>query len=1154
MLDALIRSCVRNPVIVLLLTLGVCAFGVWSLHETPVDAIPDISENQVIVDTRWPGRSPRDVEDQVTYPLVSDLQGVPGVREIRATSGFGFSRIYVVFEDGVEFYWARTRVLERLETAGEGLPGGVVPALGPDATPLGQVFWYYLEGPYDLGALRTLQDFTIRYALQSVEGVAEVASVGGFVQEYQIDVRPEALRAYDVGLDDVVRAVRRANVDVGAKTIEHTGMESVIRGVGFAKGIEDLREVVVKEVGNVAVTLRQLAHVTTGPAFRRGALADDKSERVGGVVAMRFGENPRAVIRRVKGKIDELSKGLPEGVRIVAFYDRTQLVDETVETLGEALGQELLITVVIILLFLLHVRTSLIVAATLPLSVLLAFIGMRFVGVDSNIMSLAGIAIAIGTMVDMGIVMAENVFGRVLESSDGDDRNEVVEGAATEVGGAILTAILTTVVSFIPVFFLTDQEGKLFRPLAWTKTFSMLAAVLVALTLVPVLCRLLLKKQSSGGSVWLRLVGVLAVAVMVGLVMYDAVAAGMFRLGDLRPGFVGVVGFVGSAALLWVGSRETLKPIEQNPVSSMIAKGYAPTLRWVLGHKGLFLIVPTALVGLGLSIWIGGGAVLAPLRDVVGSKVDELRLTRAYSDAFPGVGRAFMPPLDEGSLLYMPSLLPQASLSQTLDAMLRQNRAMREVPEVAQVMGKLGRAESALDPAPIGMIETVVNLKPRDQWRSGVTKARIVEELRQLTHQPGVPPSWLQPIETRVVMLQSGIRSSIGLEIRGDDPAELERVAVQIEPWLREVEGAADVTALRLGTKPYLEMHLDRRRMAVHGVNVQDVQDVIEVAIGGKPQTVSVEGRERYPVRIRYPRERRDRPDRLKRILVPTRNGAHVPLSEVAEVRSVTGPASLRSIDGKLVGYVMLNAEGRDEVSVVEDAQAVIDEKIANGDLVLPKGSWLEWTGRFENQVRANERLSILIPVCLLVNLFLLYLNFRRISLTLVVFAAIPVAMAGGFVMIAIWPSIQDLLFEIGLLESASSGPVHLTVAVWVGFIALFGIAVDDGVVMATYIGQVFERARPETREGVRAAVLEAGLRRIRPCLMTTATTVVALLPVLLSTGRGADVMRPMALPVFGGMLVELVTLFVVPCLVCLIEEWRIAVGARRKARALPSG
>jgi Cu(I)/Ag(I) efflux system membrane protein CusA/SilA len=1132
------RFVLKNRMLVMLLLVGLAVFGASAYEDIPVDAIPDISENQVVVYTPWPGRSPKDVEDQVTYPLAVAMQGIPDVFDVRSISGFGFSQIYVVFEDGTDIYWARSRVLERLNVAQRDLPSDARSGLGPDATSLGQVFWYTVDSPtgsHDLAELRSIQDWTVRYALQTVKGVAEVASVGGFVQEYQVDADPHRLRAHDVSLGQLAQAVKRANLDVGAKVVEAAGVEYVIRGVGFIKQLSDLEESVVVAREHVPIRIRDVATVTLGPAFRRGALADENGELVGGVVTMRYGANPLRVIERVKAALERLRPSLPEGVIIRPFYDRTLLVQETQATLIETLQFESLITILVILLFLLHIRSSLLVALTLPAAVLVSFVAMRVFGVDANIMSLAGIAIAIGTMVDMGIVITENIHRHLTERPPEKSRRKAIHEATSEVAGAVFTAISTTVVSFLPVFLLTDQEGKLFRPLAWTKSFALASALIVSITLVPVLAHYFLKPGRVRSSPAALLAGILGgVAGALAFLWADGATAVpgsmMSALLSVQPVLLGLVAALLIGGLAFKAMREPLTPLEENPVARGVVAVYTPALRWVLRHKFLFSLAPILIVIWGAMVWLGAGAVLRPVTwtlEQAGIDAARVRPVAALLERFPGVGREFMPPLDEGGLLFMPSILPHGSLNQSIDVMIAQNKGMLEVPEIVRVVGKAGRAETALDPAPVGMIETILVLKPRHEWRPGLTREGLIAELRQKTNAPGVAPSWLQPIETRIVMLQSGIKASIGQRIFGPSSEAIEEATLVFEQALKHVSGAADVTALRLMGKPYLEVKPSRTHMARYGLRVEDVQRIIEVAIGGMPQSRSVDGRERYPIRVRYARAWRDSMEAIRGTPVPVGTGAYVPLSEVADFEVTAGPAMIRGEGGQLVGYVMFNAEGRDEVGLVEEADAHLREMVERGDIKLPAGVYWDWRGRYQNQVRAAKRLSILVPLCLLLNLLLHYLHFGRIGPSLIVFLGIPVALSGGFILLDFYGA-------------------YLTVAVWVGFIAVFGIAADDGIVIGTYIQQVIAKRKPTTVEGVRAAVLEAGQKRIRPALMTSVTTVLALLPLFLTNGRGSDVMRPMAVPSIGGMIVAAITWFVVPMAYSAIEERRI----RREANS----
>ncbi|NOT32321.1 MAG: efflux RND transporter permease subunit [Planctomycetes bacterium] len=1217
MVNAIIRWCLRNPFLMVLLLAGLCGGGYFAVVHTPVDAIPDIGEKQVIVYADWPGRSPQDVDDQVTFPLSTSLTGTPGVKAIRSMSGFGFAMVFVIFKDDVDYYWARSRVLERMNVAQQRLPMGVTPVLGPDATALGQIYWYTVEGEgFDLAELRSVQDWYVRYQLNAVEGVSEVASVGGFVKQYQIDIHPDKLRAHRVTLMDVYAAVSRSNIDVGAKVVENNGVEFFIRGVGFIKTVEDLERVVIREQGGTPITLRNVATVQLGPDFRRGALDKAGVEAVGGVVLMRYGENPRAVMQRVKEKITQLelglpSKTLPDGrvsrVRIIPFYDRTTVVNETIDTLKEALAEEALLASLVILFFLLHLRTTATVLATLPLAVALTFTLMYLFGVDSNIMSLAGLAIAIGDVADMGIIMSENIYRRIASATEQEKREKghfglVYEGA-TEVAGAIITAVSNTIVSFIPVFFLTDQEGKLFKPLAFTKTFAIGSSVVLALTVVPFLCYLLFRPIR-----WRKqIVAVLAlgIGVLATLATHLAFMWGLAK-GHGEGWLISAAVGVGVALCVVRMTRERFLPLEENRVSRLVARAYVPTLAWILGHKKTFLAAPVMILFVGMSVWLGVGKTLYPLEAAVNlfarapASTELKRLMHAQPDdditrplvefdqlhwervreedggerfriswrrpdpkereaeiasgttvvregrILPGLGREFMPPLDEGSFLYMPSLLPQGSLSQAIQVNRTQDLAIASVPEVESVVGKIGRAESALDPAPIGMMESIVILKPEDEWRTSrverffsdwpgllrtplawvwseerrITKGEILAELQEKTAIPGVLPTFLQPIQTRLVMLQTGFRAMMGVKIYGSDLREIERIGLQIEQLLREVPGATDIVADRIVGKPYIQIDIDRDRIGRYGVNIRDVQDVIEMALGGMNLMESVEGRERYPIRIRLARDFREDTEAIQRISVPTSSGAQVPLAQLATITTVLGPQEIKGERGLLVGYVTMNTRDRDEVSVVDDAEVLLQQALQDGRLKLPAGYYWEWSGQFENQVRATARMRVLVPITLLIMFVMLYLGFARWWIAPVIFFGVLVSASGGFVLLALWGA-------------------NLSVAVWVGFLVLFGVVDDDGVVIATYLEGIFKDRRFQSIAEIRAATIDAGLKRIRPCLMTIATTVFGLMPIFWATGRGSDVMQPMAIPAVGGMAVSLITLFIVPCVFCAVEEWK---------------
>lgn len=1160
MLRAIISFCVREPLIMVVLTAVGIGYGLYATQRVPIDAIPNIGENQVIVFTAWPGRSPKDVEDQITYPLSVALLAVPDAESVRGKSLFGYSFVQVTFKDSTDFYWARSRVVEQLGTTGAILPDGVVPTLGPDATGLGQVLYYTLDPPpgMNLAELRSIQDFVVKYELQAIPGVSEVASVGGYVRQYQIEIDPDRLRFHNIPLDQLVEAVRKSNIDVGAKTVESGGMEFVIRGRGFigaekdiGKAIEDIEQTVVRTRDGIPLRIRDIGHVQLGPEFRRGAIDLNGTEAVGGVVVMRFGENPREVIDRVKAKIKQIEPSL-SGVKIRTIYDRTGLINETIGTLTEALTQEVLITAVVILLFLLHLRASLVVAVTLPIAVLLAFIAMHVFGIDANIMSLAGIAIAIGTMVDMGIIVSETIYDSLARwEQDGRPggnkrRVEVINEAAAEVAPAVVTAVLTTVVSFLPVFMLTGRDYKLFAPLAWTKTFSILAAMIVAVTLVPLLSRLFF--ASSRLSLRWRIIGAVCFAVAGGL-LAAMLASNFSESLGIRPSILSVAAFLmaGFAGFWLLGER--LRPIDENPLSRFILGLYAPTLRFFLDRKVAFLLLPTALILLGGGAWFGLPAVLKPAETgakYLGADLNEVPGYVDFKHIFTGLESDDWIALDEGSWFYMPTLYPAASFSQAMEVLQTQDALIKEIPEVENVLGKIGRVESALDPAPASMIETYVMLKPTEQWREGVTSRDIWDQINAVATLPGVTPaSPLQPIEGRVVMLQSGIKASMAIRIYGDSLDGLAQASLDVAEHLKELPQVNSGTVnpdIVLG-KPYAEFEVNRETAARYNMSTAMVNQIIETALGGSNVTKTVEGRERYPIRIRYERNLRERLDELDRLPVVTHSGEVVPLSILASMKTTWGPGAINSEDARLVAHVSFSPSGM--VGDLETVQAVeqsLRDAQASGALDLPTGYALKPVGSFQNQIEANQRLMWVIPLVIFINLFIIYLQFRHLPITFAVFSGIPVAFAGGMVFLAI-------------------NAIEINTAVWVGFIALFGIAVDDGVVMATYLNQVFTRRRLASIDDIRDATVEAGLKRIRPCLMTTFTTIIALMPVIYSTGRGSDVAKAMAWPVVGGMAVELLTLFVVPVVYAGFKEFKMQLGmddhhwaAADQAEAEPSG
>jgi Cu(I)/Ag(I) efflux system membrane protein CusA/SilA len=1031
MIDRLIEISLRNRFLVIAFFALVAGWGYWALRTTPIDAIPDLSDNQVIVFTDWSGRSPQEVEDQITYPLTVSLQGLPGVRVVRSSSAFGFSMINVIFEDWVDLYFARSRVLERLNLLTKSLPPGAVPTLGPDATGVGHVFWYTVEGQgYTLRDLRSIQDWFIRYQLNAVPGVAEVASVGGVVRQYQIDVDPNRLRAYSIPLSAVVDAVMRSNRNVGGNVVEASGTWSVVRGLGLIESVRDVEHIVVGAQNGVPIFVRQLADVKVGDAFRAAALVNGTEEAVGGVVVARYGVSTVDVIARVKEKIKALEPGLPPGVRLVSFYDRSALIQRAADTLKRALIEEAVVVTLVNIVFLLHLRSVLIVTIPLPLAVLTAFLFMRHLGISSNIMSLAGIAIAIGVLVDAAIVVTENAF-RFMEKRGVDPRDrrrvaETVLDATRLVGRPIFFSLAIIILAFLPVFALTGQEGKLFHPLAYTKTFAMIAAAVLSVTLVPVLCSLL------------------------------------------------------------IGGR--VRGEERNPIMRPLVWLYRPVLDFALRFRVLTL-------GMAVVVVVGALALL------------------------PRIGREFMPPLNEGDLMFMPVTDPAISLTQAIAVTKKQNALIQQAPEVASVVAKIARAETSTDPAPVNMVETVVSLKPERQWRPGMTREKLIAELDQATTLPGVSNIWTQPIINRINMLTTGIRSEVGVKIFGSDLKALEERARAVAEVLRGVRGAVDVYPEQVTGAPYLDIRVNREAAARYGISVGGVQDVIETAVGETNLTLTVEGRQRFPVRVRYAPGYRASPQTLNDVLVPAPSGTQVPLGQLAEIRRVSGPAMISSENGLLVVTVLLNVRGRDVGGFVEEARQAIAAKVA-----LPAGSYIEWSGQHENERRARQRLAIVIPVVLAVIFVLLYLTYRSFLDALQVLLAVPFGLAGGIY----------LLWALGY---------NFSVAVGVGFIALFGTAVQTAVVMVIYLEEAVARKREAlggrlTQQALLEAVREGALLRLRPKVMTVSTVVLSLLPIMWSTSTGAEVMKPLATPVLGGMVSSLgLVLIVTPVIFFWLRE-----------------
>jgi Cu(I)/Ag(I) efflux system membrane protein CusA/SilA len=1301
-MNKLIHFCLHQKLVVFLLLAFFLFWGVkvapfdWDTGGFPrdpvaVDAIPDLGDNQQIVFTDWPGRSPQDIEDQVTYPLTVALLGVPGVKEVRSFSMFGSSYIYLIFEENIEFYWSRSRVLEKLNSLPSNLlPAAITPTLGPDATGLGQVFWYTLEGRdpdgkpvggWDLDELRAMQDWQVRYALLAAPGVAEVASVGGYQRQYQVDVDPDKLRANNVTLAQVVDAVRKSNQEIGARNLAVNGVEYFLRGTGYIKSTKDIEKAVVAVSDNTPITVAMVGSVNLGPAMRRGALDVNGADAAGGVVVARYGANPMETIKQTKEKIAQLEDALPiralidwtktdkatvtdfakdndvypafqgngtpdpgswlaftrnasraewpewlttSKVTVVPFYDRSQLIGETLNTLDEALYQQVLVTIIVVIVMVMHLRTSLLISAMLPLAVLITFIAMKMAGVDANVVALSGIAIAIGTVVDVGIVLTENVLKHLGEAPPDESKSSVIYRAVTEVASAVTTSVATTVISFLPVFTMTGEAGRLFRPLAYTKSFALIASIIVALTIIPPVAHLLFGQVPR----WLRekrtvSAGLLATAAvisfffswMLGLVLL-VLAAGIVVAPMIKERPLWYILFsMNAVAALTVVFLLTINwmplGLDRNTVENLIfvviviggllfgfklfELAYPSLLRWCLAHKSMFLTIPVVLLLLAFSSWLGFAKVFSPLTSITGDGIRETRIWKDAENTFPGLGREFRPALDEGSFLFMPTVSPHASIEEARELLGKMDRAIASIPEVDRVVGKIGRAESPLDPAPISMVESVANYlpefktddkgrvlrfrtddkdaflydksgnliedklgKPFRQWRPEIKSPDdIWEEIQAAGTMPGVTGApKLQPIETRLVMLRTGMRAPMGIKIKGSSLEQIERFGLEIEGLLRsgEVKGLsiATVNADRIVGKPYLEIVPDRDAASRYGLNIADIQDTIQTAIGGSLVTTTVEGRERFTVQVRYSREKRDSQEALERVLVTSKEGAQVPLSQLAEIKYLRGPQVIKAEDTFLTGYVTFGSEqGFAEVDVVEAAKSYLEEKEASGSLIRPPGVSYQFAGNYESALEFNRNLMIMVPLCLGMIFILLYLDSRSVGSTLIVFSGVAVAWSGGFILLWLYgrPGFLDFeLFGHNFRQLFQVSPINLSTAVWVGFLALFGIATDDGVVISTYLRQRFAELKPQGTAAIRQAVVDAGCRRVRPCLMTTATTLLALLPVLTSTGRGSDLMAPMAVPIFGGMLIELMTMFVVPVLYSLKEE--IFTGSSEQAPA----
>ena len=1228
MLNKIIRYFLENRVITILILVLVVVWGIstspfnWHggiipRNPIPVDAIPDIGDNQQIVATEWMGRSPKDIQDQITYPLTTSLLGIPGVKSIRSSSMFGMSFIYIIFDDNIEFYWSRSRILEKLNSLPPGtLPEGVQPALGPDATALGQIYWYTLEGRdpatgkptggWNAEELRTIQDYYVKYSLSAAEGVSEVASAGGFVKEYQVELNPDAMRAFNVSVMDIMGAIKKSNLDIGTETMEINKVEYLIRGLGYIKDVSDLEKAVVTVRDGVPVRISDVAFVNIGPGTRRGGLDKEGVEAVGGVVIARYGSNPLEVINNVKDKIKEMAPGLPQKtlpdgtvskITVVPFYDRTGLIKETIGTLETSLSHEILICIIVIIVLVLNLRASVVIASMLPIAVLSTFIIMRYTGIAANIVALSGIAIAIGVMVDVGVVFVESII-RYMEMPEnrgirkGKAMVNLIYKAVSEVSGAIATAMITTIVSFLPVFAMEAQEGKMFSPLAYTKTYALASAFVLGLILLPTLSYILFSVRIDSKRIRKVLNYILIAAGVLLSVLYSSIpalgltAVGLNNLLAHRWKKPGISNYINIGIALVVATyflAEEWLPMGPQKgiiVNLLFVTGciaiilallwllviyYERILRWCLNNRWKFMLLPIATILCGILIW-------------------------------KRIGQEFMPSLNEGSFLLMPTSMPHTGIEQNLNYIEALDKRLAAIPEVETAIGKWGRVNSALDPAPAQMFENTINYRPEyilnedgkrerfkvnrkgeyllrnggtynpadgfrlipadslipdrkgdyfRQWRPEIKNTDdIWQQIVNVTHLPGLTSApKLQPIEARLVMLSTGMRAPMGLKIYGPDLETIEQSGKAIEQALKDVPSVIPSSVFydRAVGAPYLEIKLNRDNMARYGVNVEDLQEILSAAVGGMILTKTVEGRERFPVRLRYARELRDNPEALSMLLVPTATGAQIPLKELADIEYARGAQMIQSENTFLVGYVIFDKkQGKAEVDVVKEATKVIEGKIQNGELKLTKGVSYKFAGNYEQQERATARLMIVVPLALLIVLLVLYFQFKTLTASLIHFSGVFVAFAGGFILL--WLYGQDWFMNFSLAgvnmrDLFQMHTINLSVAVWVGFIALFGVATDDGVLMGTYIHHVFLEKDPQTRHAIREAVVTAGLKRVRPAAMTTATTLIALLPVLTSTGKGADIMVPMAIPTFGGMLIQSMTMFVVPVFQCWWRE-----------------
>jgi Cu(I)/Ag(I) efflux system membrane protein CusA/SilA len=1263
MLNKIIRYFLDNKVITILFLLAVIMWGIstapfnWKgsilpRDPIPVDAIPDIGDNQQIIATEWMGRSPKDIQEQITYPLTTSLLGIPGVKTIRSTSMFGMSFIYIIFDEDIEFYWSRSRILEKLNSLPSGtLPDGVQPSLGPDATSLGQIFWYTLEGRnpetgsptggWDHDELRNIQDFQVRYALSSAGGVSEVASIGGFVKEYQVEINPDAMRAFNVSIMDVMNAVQKSNIDIGAETIEINQVEYLVRGLGYIKNVTDLEEAVVTVRNGVPVKIKDIAFVNLGPATRRGGLDKEGVEAVGGVVVARYGSNPLQVIDNVKDKIRQLETGLPQKtlpdgtvskVTVIPFYDRSGLIQETIGTLESDLTHEILISIIVIIIIIVNLRASVVISALLPIAVLATFIIMRLLKIDANIVALSGIAIAVGVMVDIGVVFVENTIQHMEKPENkgitkGKAFVDLIYRAVSEVSTPTIVAMLTTIISFIPVFFLEAQEGKLFKPLAYTKTITLISALVLSMTIVPTLTYYFFSVKLSSKTVR-RYLNIALVAGGILIFIFTGVAIALilplFGVSNLYAhkwknkktasyitagiAIAGAVSFLTSEWLPVGPQAGFIANLLVVAVCIALILGfftflisrYEQIIRWCLANRWKFMLLPVFTVVFGVTIWLGFDTTfgfMAKGFEATGWK--NFRQTTAWSTIskkFPGIGKEFMPSLNEGSFLLMPTSMPHTGIEQNLKFIEALDKRIKNIPEIETTVGKWGRVNSALDPAPAQMFENVINYRPEyildedghrvrfkvnrkgeyllkngsyyhpkngfrlvpadslvvdkrgdyyRQWRPEIKSENdIWQEIVNVSHLPGLTSApKLQPIEARLVMLSTGMRAPMGVKVSGPDLESIEAGGKIIESALKDVPSILPSTVFydRAVGAPYIEIKLNRQNLARYGITIADLQDIISSAVGGMPLSTTVEGRERFPVRLRYPRELRGNPEELGKLIIPTATGAQIPLSEVADIGYTRGAQMIQSENTFLLGYVIFDkVADKAEVDVVMQADKILKEKISTGEIQLPKGVSYQFAGNYEQQQRASARLLLLIPLCLVLILVILYFQFKSVTASFIHFSGVFVAFAGGFILLWLYGEPWFMNITIGnlnLQDLFQIHPINLSIAVWVGFIALFGISTSDGVLMGSFIHDTFLERNPQTVEDIREAVVYAGLRRVRPASMTTAVTLIALLPILTSTGRGSDIMIPMAIPTFGGMLIQSMTIFVVPVLQSMWRE-----------------